>query len=118
MDHVKELYIDVCGTKEQLINEHKEEIRTLKERYASIEEHQRDMEKLEYELETQRKFIDKLNKDCETYKNKIMELQKDLTSEKRKKEEYTKKIHQEIERGKCGFVLFELESNEKIYNLV
>ncbi|XP_035726359.1 centromere-associated protein E-like [Vespa mandarinia] len=100
LDHVKELYIDVCGTKEQLINEHKEEIRTLKEKYGSLEEYQRDIEKLEYELETQKKFIDKLNKECETYKNKIMELQKDLSSEKRKKEEYTKKIHQEIERAK------------------
>ncbi|KAF7384541.1 hypothetical protein HZH68_014153 [Vespula germanica] len=100
LDHVKELYIDVCGTKEQLINEHKEEIRTLKEKYASLDEHQKDIEKLEYELETQKKFIDKLIKECETYKNKIMELQKDLATEKRKKEEYTKKIHQEIERAK------------------
>ncbi|KAL2738871.1 golgin subfamily A member 4-like isoform X1 [Vespula squamosa] len=100
LDHVKELYIDVCGTKEQLINEHKEEVRTLKEKYANLDEHQKDMEKLEYELETQKKFIDKLNKECESYKNKIMELQKDLVSEKRKKEEYTKKIPQEIERAK------------------
>ncbi|KAK2587256.1 hypothetical protein KPH14_002993 [Odynerus spinipes] len=100
LDHVKELYIDVCGSKEQLINEHKEEIRMLKENYADLDARQKDMEKLENEFQIQLKITEKLNKDCEVYKNKIIELQRDLASEKRKKEEYTKKIHQEIERAK------------------
>lgn len=94
------MYINICGTKEQLINDHKNEIKTLKSKYATIESHQKDMEKLESELQTQVKLCDKLNKECESLKSKIIELEKDLAHEKRKKEDHTKKIHSEIERGK------------------
>lgn len=94
------MYIDVCGTKEQLINEHKNEIKTLKNTYAAMESHQKDVEKLEYELQTQVKLCNKLTKECEDFKSKIIELEKDLVFERRKKEDHVKKIHSEIERGK------------------
>ncbi|EGI66042.1 hypothetical protein G5I_05433 [Acromyrmex echinatior] len=100
LDRVKELYINVCGTKEHLINEHKNEIKMLKNKYAAIESHQKDMEKLENELQTQIKLCNKLTKECEDFKSKIIELEKDLVYEKRKKEDHVKKIHSEIERAK------------------
>lgn len=100
LDRVKELYINVCGTKEHLINEHKNEIKMLKNKYAAIESHQKDMEKLENELQTQIKLCNKLTKECEDFKSKIIELEKDLMYERRKKEDHVKKIHSEIERGK------------------
>ncbi|XP_077261006.1 uncharacterized protein LOC143896817 isoform X1 [Temnothorax americanus] len=100
LNRVKELYIDVCGTKEQLINEHKNEIQTLKNKYAAMELHQKDVEKLESELQTQVKLCDRLTKECEDFKSKIIELEKDLVHERRKKEDHVKKIHLEIERAK------------------
>ncbi|XP_011863695.1 PREDICTED: centrosomal protein of 152 kDa-like isoform X2 [Vollenhovia emeryi] len=100
LDHVKELYINVCGTKEQLINEHENEIKTLKNKYATMELHQKDMEKLASELQTQVKLCNKLTKECEDFKSKIIELEKDLVHERRKKEDHVKKIHLEIERAK------------------
>ena len=100
LDRVKELYIEVCGTKEQLISDHKNEIRLLHEQYSSLESQKEEMEKIKRELETQVKISSRLTKDCETYKEKIIELEKDLSYERKKKEEYTKKIHAEIERGK------------------
>ncbi|XP_020292386.1 putative leucine-rich repeat-containing protein DDB_G0290503 isoform X1 [Pseudomyrmex gracilis] len=100
LQRVKEMYIDVCGTKEHLITEHKHEIKMMKEKYASIELHQKDIEKLQIDLETQIQLRNKLVKECEDYKNKIIELEKNLTYEKRKKEDYTKKIYFEIERAK------------------
>jgi len=99
LSRVKELYIDVCGTKEQLINNHKDEIKILKNKYATMELHQKDMEKLENELQTQIKLCDKLSEECEGYKSKIIELEKELTHERRKKEDHVKKIHSEIEKG-------------------
>lgn len=99
LQRVKELYIEVCGTKERLTAEHKHEIKMMKQKYASIELHQKDIEKLQIDLETQIKLRNKLVKECEDYKNKIIELEKNLTYEKRKKEDYTKKIYSEIERG-------------------
>lgn len=101
LSRVKELYIDVCGKKEQLINEHKNEIKTLKNKYSIIESHHKDVEKLENELQTQIKLCNKLTRECEDYKSKIIELEKDLIYERRKKEDHMKKIHSEIERGKC-----------------
>ncbi|KAL0102797.1 hypothetical protein PUN28_018232 [Cardiocondyla obscurior] len=100
LDRVKELYIDVCGTKEQLINEHKNEIKTLKNKYATMESHQKDIEKLENELQIQVKLCNKLTKECEDFKSKIIELEKDLVNERRKKEDQVKKIHLEIEKAK------------------
>lgn len=100
LDRVKELYIDVCGTKEQLINEHKNEIKTLKNKYATMELHQKDIEKLESDLQTQVKLCNKLTKECEDFRSKIIELEKDLVHERKKKEDHVKKIHSEIERGK------------------
>ncbi|KYN16182.1 PREDICTED: protein MLP1-like [Trachymyrmex cornetzi] len=100
LDRVKELYINVCGTKEHLINEHKNEIKMLKNKYAAIESHQKDMEKLENELQTQIKLCNKLTKECEDFKSKVIELEKDLVYERRKKEDHVKKIHSEIERAK------------------
>lgn len=99
LNRVKELYIDVCGTKEQLINEHKNEIKTLKNKYAAMDLHQKDVEKLENELQTQVKLCNILTKECEDFKSKIIELEKDLVHERRKKEDHVKKIHLEIERG-------------------
>lgn len=100
LNRVKELYIDVCGTKEQLISEHKNEIKTLKSKYTMIESHHKDVEKLENELQIQIKLCNKLTKECEDFKSKIIELEKDLIHERRKKEDHVKKIHSEIERGK------------------
>ncbi|XP_012216958.1 putative leucine-rich repeat-containing protein DDB_G0290503 isoform X2 [Linepithema humile] len=100
LDHVKELYINVCGTKEQLIDEHKNEIKMLKNKYAAMESHQKDMEKLENELQTQVKLRNKLTKESEEFKSKIIELEKDLTYERRKKEDHMRKIHSEIEKAK------------------
>lgn len=95
------MYIDVCGTKEHLINEHKNEIKTLINKYAAMESHQKDLEKLDNELQTQVKLCTNLTKECEDLKSKIIELEKDLAYERRKKEDHVKKIHLEIERGKC-----------------
>ncbi|KAL6436198.1 hypothetical protein ACFW04_005734 [Cataglyphis niger] len=100
LSRVKELYIDVCGTKEQLISEHKDEIKILKNKYTIIELHHKDVEKLENELQTQLKLCNKLTKECEDFKSKIIELEKDLIYERRKKEDHMKKIHSEIERAK------------------
>ncbi|KMQ95622.1 centrosomal protein, partial [Lasius niger] len=100
LNRVKELYIDVCGTKEQLISEHKNEIKTLKSKYTMIESHHKDVEKLENELQIQIKLCNKLTKECEDFKSKIIELEKDLIYERRKKEDHVKKIHSEIERAK------------------
>lgn len=100
LDRVKELYIDVCSTKEQLISEHKSEIKILKEKYASLEEREKDIEKYQCDLQAQVKIAEKLTEECDMYKSKVLDLEKDLNCERKKKEEYTKKIHQEIERGK------------------
>ncbi|XP_076383298.1 uncharacterized protein LOC117222771 isoform X2 [Megalopta genalis] len=100
LDRVKELYIDVCSTKEQLISEHKSEIEMLKKKYATLEEREQDIEKYEHDLQIQIKIAEKLTQECDTYKCKVIELEKDLSCERKKKEEYTKKIHQEIERAK------------------
>ncbi|XP_076176249.1 uncharacterized protein LOC143151220 isoform X2 [Ptiloglossa arizonensis] len=100
LDRVKELYIDVCSTKEQLISEHKSEIKMLKEKYANLEEREKDIEKYKYDLQAQVKIAEKLTQECDIYRIKVIELEKDLNYERKKKEEYTKKIHQEIERAK------------------
>lgn len=100
LDRVKEMYIDVCGTKERLINEHKNEIKELTNKYAEIESHHKDMEKLKSDLQTQVKLCNKLTKECEAFKSQIIELEKDLVHERRKKEDHVKKIHLEIERAK------------------
>ncbi|CAK9826361.1 Centrosomal protein of 152 kDa [Anthophora retusa] len=100
LDRVKELYIDVCSTKEQLISEHKSEITMLKEKYATLEEREQDIKKYECDLQAQVKIAEKLTEECDTYKSRVIELEKDLSYERKKKEEYTKKIHQEIERAK------------------
>ncbi|XP_076387161.1 uncharacterized protein LOC100883073 isoform X1 [Megachile rotundata] len=100
LNRVKELYIDVCSTKEQLINDHKSEMKMLKEKYASLEEREKDIEKYEHDLQAQVKIVEKLTEECDTYRSKVIELEKDLNNERKKKEEYTKKIHQEIERAK------------------
>ncbi|XP_017880531.1 centrosomal protein of 152 kDa isoform X2 [Ceratina calcarata] len=100
LDSVKELYIDVCSTKEQLISEHKSEIKMLKEKYASLDEREKDIDKYENDLRAQVKIIERLTGECDTYRSKVIELEKDLNCERKKKEEYTKKIHQEIERAK------------------
>jgi len=110
LSRVKELYIGVCGTKEQLINNHKDEIKILKNTYATMELHQKDMEKLENDLQTQIKLYNKLTEECESYKSKIIELEKELTHEKRKKEDHAKKIHSEIEKGIKSY-----ETESKIY---
>lgn len=104
LDRVKELYIDVCSTKEQLISDHKSEIQMLQDKYVMLEEREKDIEKYEYDLRAQVKIVEKLTQECDTYRCKIMELEKDLSHERKKKEEYTKKIHQEIERGRSYFV--------------
>ncbi|XP_032690124.1 putative leucine-rich repeat-containing protein DDB_G0290503 isoform X2 [Odontomachus brunneus] len=100
LDRVKTLYIDVCGTKEQLINEHKNELKMLKNKYATIESHQKNVDKLESELQIQVKQCSKLTNECESFKNKIIELEKNLAHERRKKEDHTRRIHSEIERAK------------------
>ncbi|XP_076636098.1 uncharacterized protein LOC143349067 isoform X2 [Colletes latitarsis] len=100
LDRVKELYIDVCSTKEQLISEHKSEIKMLKEKYSTLEEREKDIEKYKHDLQVQIKIAEKFTQECDTYKVKVIELEKDLSYERKKKEEYTKKIHQEIERAK------------------
>lgn len=102
LDRVKELYIDVCSTKEQFINEHKSEMKMLKEKYANLEEREKDIEKYERDLQAQVKIVEKLTEECDTYRSKVIELEKDLNFERKKKEEYTRKIHQEIERGNDG----------------
>ncbi|XP_076236772.1 uncharacterized protein LOC143180718 isoform X2 [Calliopsis andreniformis] len=100
LDRVKELYIDVCSTKEQLISEHKSEIKMLKEKYATLDEREKDIEKYEHDLQAQVKIAEKLTQECDTFRSKVIELEKDLSYERKKKIEYTKKIHQEIERAK------------------
>lgn len=100
LSRVKELYIDVCGTKEQLINDHKDEIKILKNKYAAMELHEKDVEKLGNELQTQIKLCNKLTEECENCKSKIIELEKELTCERKKKEDHVKKVHSEIEKGK------------------
>ncbi|XP_043261518.1 centrosomal protein of 152 kDa [Colletes gigas] len=100
LDRVKELYIDVCSTKEQLISEHKSEIKMLKEKYTTLEEREKDIEKYKHDLQVQIKIAERLTEECDAYKVKVIELEKDLNYERKKKEEYTKKIHQEIERAK------------------
>lgn len=99
LDRVKELYIEVCGTKEQLISEHRNEIRLLKEEYANLESQKEYMDKMKNDLEIQVKIVSRLTKESESNKARIMELEKDLSNERKKKEEYTKKIHEEIEKG-------------------
>lgn len=99
LNRVKELYINVCGTKEQLIKDHTDEIKMLKNKYATMESNQKDIEKLENELQTQIKLYNKLTEECEDYKSKIIELEKELTHERRKKEDHVKKIYSEIEKG-------------------
>lgn len=100
LDRVKELYIDVCSTKEELISDHKSEIKMLKDKYATLEEREKDIEKFERDLQAQVKVAEKLTRECDAYRSKVIELEKDLSYERKKKVEYTKKIHQEIERGK------------------
>ncbi|XP_043282129.1 centrosomal protein of 152 kDa isoform X2 [Venturia canescens] len=100
LDRVKELYIEVCGTKEQLISDHRNEIRLLKEEYANLESQKEFMDKMKNDLEVQVKIVSRLTKESESYKAQIIELEKDLNMERKKKEEYTKKIHDEIERAK------------------
>lgn len=106
LDRVKELYIDVCSTKEQLINEHKSEIKMLKEKYANLEDCEKDIEKYQHDLRAQVKIAEKLTEECDTYRSKVIELEKDLNYERKKKEEYTKKIHQEIEKGNLYIYIF------------
>lgn len=99
LDRVKELYIEVCSTKEHLISEHKNEIRLLRDQYSNLETQREGMDRLKNDLEAQVKIAERLTKECESYKVKIVELEKDLSYERKKKEDYTKKIHAEIERG-------------------
>lgn len=100
LDRVKELYIDICSTKEQLISEHKSEIKMLREKYTSLEEREIDIERYQHDLRAQVKIAEKLTEECDMYRNKVIELEKDLNCERKKKDEYTNKIHREIEKGK------------------
>ncbi|XP_015610581.1 centrosomal protein of 152 kDa [Cephus cinctus] len=100
LDRVKELYIDVCGTKEQLIANHKHEVETLMETYADLESRKIEMEKVAKDLEVQIKVTERLSREGDNYRSKIIELERDLAEERKKKEDYTKKIHTEIERAK------------------
>ena len=103
LDRVKELYIDVCGTKEQLMTEHREEIEALKEEYRSIDARKQEYEKTMKDLETQTKVTERLTKECESFRNRVTELEKQLACERTKRDEHIKKIHVEIERGKPTF---------------
>ncbi|KAF3428780.1 hypothetical protein E2986_04483 [Frieseomelitta varia] len=98
LDRVKELYIDVCSTKEQLISEHKSEIKMLREKYVNLEEREIEIEKYQRDLQAQAKIVEKLMNECDMYRSKIIDLEKDLNYERKKKDEYIKKIHQEIEK--------------------
>ncbi|XP_034951220.1 putative leucine-rich repeat-containing protein DDB_G0290503 [Chelonus insularis] len=100
LDRVKQLYIQVCGTKEQLIDDHKNEIKTLKEKYTSFEIQKNEIDHIKSNLEVQLKINKRLTQECESLKKKNIELEKDLSYERRKKLENTRKIHQEIERAK------------------
>lgn len=106
---IKEDYIKICGIKEQLINDHENEIKKLKDTYANLEIHKTDMEKLTNELTTQMKIVSRLTNECDGQKKKIIELEKDLSCERRKKSEYLQKIHDEIEKTRQE-ALFELRS--------
>lgn len=101
MDRVKQLYIEVCGTKEELIAQHKEEIQLLKDKYENLELSKQEIDKLEHDIITQTKIAERLTRECEMYKSKIVDLEKDLSFERKRKDEYTKKIHMEIEKGKA-----------------
>ncbi|OAD54502.1 hypothetical protein WN48_06691, partial [Eufriesea mexicana] len=70
LDRVKELYIDVCSTKEQLISEHKSEIKMLKEKYANLEEREKDIEKYQHDLQAQVKIAETLTEECDMYRTK------------------------------------------------
>ncbi|XP_046601870.1 centrosomal protein of 152 kDa-like isoform X1 [Neodiprion lecontei] len=100
LDRVKELYVDVCGTKEQLIAQHQEEIAELKVTYADFETHKAMADKMNRDLETQASVIKRLTKECELYRSKTVELEKDLSHERQRREEHAKRIHVEIERTK------------------
>ncbi|XP_012260888.2 centrosomal protein of 152 kDa-like [Athalia rosae] len=100
LDRVKELYVDVCGTKEQLIAQHNEEIAELKNRYADLEARKAEMDKMREDFETRASVIQRLTKECEVQRSKIVELDKELSYERQKREDHTKKIHIEIERAK------------------
>lgn len=112
LDRVKELYIDVCGTKEQLITDHKNEIETLREEYSSIEMRKQEFEKTIKDLETQTKVTERLTKESESFRNRVTELEKDLACERKRRDEHVKKIHVEIERGKFFFLI---KFNYKLY---
>ncbi|XP_063980474.1 centrosomal protein of 152 kDa [Diachasmimorpha longicaudata] len=100
LNRVKEMYIDVCGSKEQLINDHRNEIQELKTTYAKFEAQKAELERTKRECEVQIKITARLTLECEAHKNKIIELEKDLSSERKHRVEYRKKIDAEIERAK------------------
>lgn len=99
LDHVKQSYIDVCAAKEQMMNEHKLEMKLLKEKYEHFELKEQLLEKRELELSKQLKLVAKLSNDCEKYRNKIIELEKDVELERRKRTEHARMTHIEIEKG-------------------
>ena len=99
LDHVKQSYINICASKEQLINEHRQEMQSLMEKYGNLDLKEQMLEKREQELIKQTKLVEILSNDCEKYRNKIIELEKDIELEKRKKTEHAKLIHMEIEKG-------------------
>ncbi|XP_011298306.1 golgin subfamily B member 1-like [Fopius arisanus] len=100
LNRVKEMYIDVCGTKEKLINDHRCEIQELKATYAKFDTEQSELERIKREFDTQTKITLRLTHECEAHKNKIIDLEKDLSNEKKYRVEYRKKIDAEIERAK------------------
>ncbi|XP_066590213.1 putative leucine-rich repeat-containing protein DDB_G0290503 isoform X2 [Prorops nasuta] len=100
LNRVKEQYINVYTSKEELIKEHANEIIVLKENYSQFDEQRLGLEKLQRDLQAQMKITEKLSQECEMFRNKAMELEKDLSRERKKKEEHSKKIHEEIEKAK------------------
>ncbi|KAK0169784.1 hypothetical protein PV328_010425 [Microctonus aethiopoides] len=100
LDRVKELYIDVCSTKEDLISEHENEIKMLKETYANLEAQKQDMDQIRMELELQKKISNKLTNECESHMKRTIELEKDLNNERKKRAEYTRRVHEEITQAK------------------
>lgn len=93
------MYVDVCGTKEQLIAQHSEEMEELKRTYADFEARKIEIEKMREDLETKNSVVKRLTNECELHRSKIVELEKDLGHERQRREEHTKRIHVEIELG-------------------
>lgn len=115
LNHVKELYIEVCGAKARLLNEHQIEIKKLKDQSQNTSVTP-DVEKLQQEHNILLIKNTNLTKECETCRSQVKSLEEMLKKEMKKNDDLTNNLHADIEKGEFENLL--INAKFRMFDLI